>query len=554
MSYSRPVRERLDGRHFDVAIIGGGINGIAIARECALAGRRVLLVEKADIASGTTSRATRIIHGGLRYLEHGEIGLVRESLRERNRLLKERPHLVRPLNFVLALHTHGVIRSALAIRTALWLYTQASGSHASRDRSESLARFDSTLDRGLDLRLFSYEDAQCEYPERLVAEWAGEAVQAGAVIRNYTQALEILVQEGKARGLRSRDLIDELEAAVTADWIVNATGPWADEVLQHSQLEQEQLIGGVRGTHIVLPVFGGAPADALYTEASDGRPMFVIPWAGQILVGTTEAPQLESVDSAEPTAAEIAYLLTAVRRLYPRAGIAASDIRYSYTGVRPLPYSPRESMGAISRRHKLHDHLEDGIAGLITVVGGKLTTAASLARSCACMIGIRLPEAPATFVAAGPDAGLENTFAEWAQTVAKVAGIPAASAAAIAEWHGRHALCVARTAALDPVLQSPLCPHSEHIVAEAIEAVQRESAITLGDILLRRVPVALGACWSDECSRTAAARIGAALGWTEHQQRTELESFLEERRRFLRPVPPGPFSPTRESLLTQSAC
>jgi glycerol-3-phosphate dehydrogenase len=103
MSYSRPVREGLDGRHFDVAIIGGGINGIAIARECALAGRRVLLAEKADIASGTTSRATRIIHGGLRYLEHGEIGLVRESLRERNRLLKERPHLVRPLNFVLAL-------------------------------------------------------------------------------------------------------------------------------------------------------------------------------------------------------------------------------------------------------------------------------------------------------------------------------------------------------------------------------------------------------------------------------------------------------------------
>src|SRR3954469_22045849 len=121
MSSSRPIRERLEGSNYDVAIIGGGINGVAIARECALAGRRVLLTEKADFASGTTSRATRIIHGGLRYLEHGEIGLVRESLRERNRLLRERPHLVRPLNFLLAL-PEGSNRSALEVRFGLWLY------------------------------------------------------------------------------------------------------------------------------------------------------------------------------------------------------------------------------------------------------------------------------------------------------------------------------------------------------------------------------------------------------------------------------------------------
>src|SRR3954471_13228363 len=199
MSSSRPIRERLEGSNYDVAIIGGGINGVAIARECALAGRRVLLTEKADFASGTTSRATRIIHGGLRYLEHGEIGLVRQSLRERNRLLRERPHLVRPLNFVLGLRTHGLIRSALAIRTALWLYTRAAGTGAGFQSKNTVAQFESVLDAGLDLRLFAYEDAQCEYPERLVAEWVTDAAQAGATVRNYTQVLEIVVHEGKAR-------------------------------------------------------------------------------------------------------------------------------------------------------------------------------------------------------------------------------------------------------------------------------------------------------------------------------------------------------------------
>lgn len=535
MSYLRATRESLDRQHFDVAVIGGGINGVAIARECARAGRRVLLVEQADFSSGTTSRATRIIHGGLRYLEHGEIGLVRESLRERERLLKERPHLVRPLDFVLAMPPHSLgRRNALAVRAALWLYRRASGSRK-RSSAADLAKLERSLDNGLELNLFSYEDAQCEFPERLVAEWVGEATQSGAVLRNYTEALEILVQEGKARGLRLRDRLNEQEFEITADWIVNATGPWADTVLRDSNLEQGPLIGGVRGAHIVLPAFPGAPTQALYSEASDGRPIFVVPWAGQILVGTTEVPQTSDPETAEPSSAEVIYLLNSVRRLFPRAGITAADIRYTYAGVRPLPYSPGKAASAIPRGHTLHDHLEDGVAGLITVIGGKLTTAASLARSCARMIGARLPEPRATLVAVGPAAGIENTLAQWSRAVANIARISAESASAIAEWHGRRALCIARMAASDPSLQRTLCPHSDHIVAEAVEAIQRESAVTLADILLRRVPVALGACWSRECTRVAAERIGAAAGWSDHQCRAEVESFTEERRRFLHP-------------------
>jgi glycerol-3-phosphate dehydrogenase len=555
MSYSRPTRTKLQPDDFDVAIIGGGINGVAIARECALAGRRVLLVEKADFASGTTSRSTRIIHGGLRYLEHAEIGLVRESLREREALLKQRPHLVRPLEFVLALPTHGFKRSSLAIRTGLWAYGLYGKPAKSQDTKKDIATFEAMLDRDLNLSLFSYEDAQCEYPERLVAEWLTEAIQAGAVVRNYTDALEITVQEGKARGIRIRDQITGEEAEATADWVLNATGPWADDVLGNSQLAKQPLITRVRGSHIVLPQFDGAPESALYTEAIDKRPMFVIPWAGQLLIGTTEVLQQESQDGVQPTSEEITYLLATVNRLFPRARITASDIRYSYAGVRPLPYTPRASLGEISRRHRLHDHVEDGVAGLITVVGGKLTTAASLARSCARMMGIRVPEPQAKLVAVDPAVALSSTLTQWASGLGKIAGISMESATAVAEWHGRRGLCVARLAFSDPVLQQTLCPHSDHIVAEAVEAVQHEAAITLADVLLRRVPVALGACWNDDCSRIAADRIGAALGWTEREQRTELESFREERQRFLRPavVPPRSGDSLKESLLFERA-
>ncbi|HWY70669.1 MAG TPA: glycerol-3-phosphate dehydrogenase/oxidase [Terriglobales bacterium] len=550
MGYSRPPRPSLQGSNFDLAIIGGGINGVAIARECGLAGRRVLLVEQADFASGTTSRATRIIHGGLRYLEHGEIGLVRESLRERERLLKERPHLVHPLDFVLALPTHGVRRSALAIRVGIWLYRQAARSHVST-ASRDLAALESNLDRGLNLSLFPYEDAQCEYPERLVAEWLAEAGEAGAVVRNYTAALEIVTHEGKAHGLLLRDSLTNEESEITADWIVNAAGPWADEILSSSQLEQKRMIGGVRGSHIVVPIFAGALEQALYTEAADRRPVFVIPWAGQILIGTTEVPQEESPDRAEPSAAEIEYLLASARRLFPRAAIGKSDIRYSYAGVRPLPFSPHESLSAISRRHFLHHHLEDGTAGLITVVGGKLTTAASLARDCARMMGIKVPDARATLATISRSLDLVNVLEQWSKSVALLGHIPVATASAIVEWHGRRAEAVACLAAQDEALRRPLCAHSEHIVAEAVSAMQHESAVRLGDILLRRVPAALGACWDDECSQLAAARIGSVLGWTETQQRSELESFAEERRRFLHPVASASVVRDRESLFVE---
>jgi glycerol-3-phosphate dehydrogenase len=525
----------IQNQAFDVLVIGGGINGVAIARECARHGRRTLLVEQNDFAGGTTSRSTRIIHGGLRYLEHGELGMVRESLHERERLLQQAPHLVRQLEFLLVLprKPRSLTRSSLAVRTGLWLYHHWAGGQ--RPADGGLKAFERRLDSGESWSVYSYEDAQCEFPERLVAEWLVDAVAAGALVRNHTQALAITRSRGRVTGARLRDSISGQEYAVSANWIVNATGPWADFVLAGSGIAAPQMVGGVRGSHIVLPKTPSTPEQPVYLEALDGRQIFVLPWNGQTLVGTTEVADSDRPESCRPAADEIDYLLASFLRLFPHSGVTKADIRYSFAGVRPLPYSPGKKYGAVTRKHVLHDHRPEGAAGMISLIGGKLTTAASVARDVARRLGMHVSE-PASVFAVVPQPGdLDFTLRQWAHLVAIKARIPETCAEAVAEWHGRQALTVAHAASVDERLREPLCSHTCHLVAEAVEAVTHEQAITLGDILLRRVPVALGACWSEPCSQEAATKIGAALGWDQARLHLELERFEEERYLFLHP-------------------
>src|SRR6202035_4177928 len=196
-------RAPLEGQHFQVVVIGGGINGVAVARQCAQSGKRTLLVEQNDFASGVTSRSTRIIHGGLRYLEHGELGLVRESVRERERLLRERSHLVHPVHFLFLLNEQSQ-RSALKVRAGLWLYQRFAGRKSSPLSEMELKRVERALDAGHQWSMFNYEDAQCEFPERLVAEWMLEAAEAGAVVRNHCEGLAGDVGQGGSRAHPAR--------------------------------------------------------------------------------------------------------------------------------------------------------------------------------------------------------------------------------------------------------------------------------------------------------------------------------------------------------------
>jgi glycerol-3-phosphate dehydrogenase len=528
-------RAPLSDQHFQVVVIGGGINGVAVARQCARAGKHTLLIEQNDFASGVTSRSTRIIHGGLRYLEHGELSLVRESLRERETLLRERSHLVHPMHFLLLLNESSQ-RNALKVRAGLWLYQRIAGKPAREDSTEmELKRFERALDAGHRWSFFNYEDAQCEFPERLVAEWLMEAVDAGAVVRNHTEALAVDVAHGRVRGVLLRDQITGRDARVDAGWVINCSGPWADRVCQRSSIRMAKpMLGGVRGSHIVLPRFPGSPSAALYTEAVDGRPVFVLPWNDQILVGTTEVSDNGDPAKTVPSADEISYLLRSVAQLFPKAKISAQTVKHAFAGIRPLPYSPGNRPSAVTRRHILHDHADDGASHMLSVIGGKLTTAASLARDCARKIGLTAVE-PNT-VAVGPGAALDPLLDDAVLEIARIGSVSEEAARGMVEWHGQRATDIARMALVSAELRAPICPHTSHVIAEVVEAYRRECAVTLSDVLLRRVPVALGACWSESCSREAALRIGAVLGWNDHTMGANLESFETERVAFLRPV------------------
>lgn len=534
VSICAPDRRSLADELFDVVVIGGGINGVGIARETARAGLRTLLLEQNDFASGTTSRSTRIIHGGLRYLQYGEIGLVRESLAEREHLLRERQHLVRPIDFVLALPENAQF-SSLQVRSGLWIYRQLAGRHpVSVPTRQQLREIETQLEHGHRWMLFHYDDAQCEFPERLVAEWLLEAYDSGAVIRNHAKVQTVMVDRGRVQGVLFHDQLTAEDQYVYAQWVINAAGPWADQVCASAAIDTGgPMVGGVRGSHIVLPRWPGAPESAIYTQATDGRPIFVIPWNGQMLVGTTEVPDSGDPSRVQATTPEIAYLISSLNSIFPHAQVYAADIRYAFAGVRPLQYVPDGFPNSITRRHVLHDHRMDDAAGMFSVVGGKLTTASSLARQCLRAMGRRPAKPDENAIAIGDSSGIESSITQWARCIAGVSGISEGTARGIAIWHGRRALGVARLAASEERMRQRLCPHTTHIVAEAVDSMRCEFAVTLGDVLLRRVPVALSGCWSAECSRQAAYAIGAALRWDEKETELRLEALEAERTFFL---------------------
>ena len=533
------LRPSLAGERFDVIVIGGGVIGMATARECARGGKRTLLLEQHDFGSGTSSRATRIIHGGLRYLEHGELSLVRQSLREREHLLATYPHLVRPQRFVLALRKHDWFgrRNPLAVRAALAVYKRIAG-------HQHTLPADAAFEADSNFVLLDYEDAQCEFPERLIAEWLIEATRLGAAVRNHSQVLEIERSESRVGGAMVRDAVTQDEYFVAAPIVINATGPWVDRMCAAAGVDS-RLVGGVRGSHILLPRFDGALQDAIYAEGPDGRPMFIVPWNDQTLVGTTEVRDEADPSACTPSLAEIDYLFRFFQERFPGSPLGPGDIRAAYAGVRALPVSEGRSPGAITRRHIIHDHKGDGAEGFYSIVGGKLTTAARIGRDMARAIGIEVPEPTTALVPANAASGMESALRQWACHMAAASDLTVETAEAIAEWHGPRATCIVRQAMQDHLQAETICPHTRHILAEAVNAVQLEGAVNLADILLRRVPVALGAHWSPACAETAAARIGRVLGWEPARIVSELEDFDQELRRFLVPVSVSAAAPER---------
>ena len=360
MKRQHAIAADIERRAFDLIVIGAGINGTGIARDAALRGLRVLLLDKGDLCAGTSAWSSRLIHGGLRYLEHGEISLVRESLRERERLFLNAPHLVKPHSFFIPLYKDNkrpkwMIKIGMIGYDLLSLDRSVAG-HALLSRAQALARVPGLNPDNLQGAAV-YCDGQVELAERLCVENALSARDSAALVLTYARVEQFITENNRVRGVQFADVLDGGHYRALAPVVVNASGPWVDEVLGGVRWASGRLIGGTKGTHIVVESFVGAPQDALYIEAAqDGRPIFVLPWQGRYLVGTTDSHYTGDLDTLRPDEQEVAYLLAEVNRVFKTAVLGRGDVLYAYCGVRPLPFVGEGVAGKITRRHKIHDH------------------------------------------------------------------------------------------------------------------------------------------------------------------------------------------------------
>jgi glycerol-3-phosphate dehydrogenase len=544
---------------FDVIVIGAGINGAGIARDAAMRGLKVLLLDKGDIGGGTSSWSTRLIHGGLRYLEHGELGLVRESLRERAFLMNIAPHLVRPLRILVPIYKHAR-RGVWTIRAGLIAYDLLSGGkslpgHQMLSVSETLQQAPGLNREGL-VGAAVYFDAQVEYAERLVLENALSAVAHGATVITYARVDKLIVEGGKVRGVefipvqspmskvqsqptpgtagvnvRTGSNSDRVsptmrQGLATARVVINASGPWIDQVLGASAPDSPRLIGGTKGSHLIVAPFAGAPDTAIYVEAeTDARPFFIIPWNGNYLIGTTDIRYDGDLDDVEIETDEIAYLLRETNRVIPKAQLTREQILYTYSGVRPLPSVNVKDEQSITRKHfiRRHPHLEN----LFSIIGGKLTTYRSLAEETVDLVFRKLERtAPQCATNHEPLPGAATPdFDSFSKDFKQHCGLPEPASNRLLRIYGTRSSAVTELISDDPSFGEVFDPETGAIAAEVVFAFKHELAQTLSDCLLRRTMVGLNSnCGLDAVE--AAARVAQKyLGWSASRVDQEITAY-----------------------------
>jgi glycerol-3-phosphate dehydrogenase len=541
------AREILAQEHFDVAVIGGGITGAGVALDAASRGYSVALLEKADFASGTSSRSSKLVHGGLRYLQRFDLGLVREALLERQLMVKLAPHLVTPLEMVVP--AFGSARPDRLVGIGLNMYDvmatpRLRGRRAARRPAEDgegdwsparhrLISGDEVIERlpALAARRpsggYLFYDCQTD-DARLVLTVLGEAERFGAICANRLEVVALLTDNGDGGGVRARDTESGEELVIRADNVVSATGVWADRIRPeelHSEAELPTIVPS-RGTHVVvsyadLPLRAGA-----IVPAGNDRSIFALPWLGASLLGTTDNTYTGDIDHVRPAVADIAYLLQATNSFFG-TGLEPEDLTGAYAGVRPLISSgdARKSVD-ISRKAELYETS----SGLITITGGKLTTWRRMAK----LAVDRLVERD------GREAPCRTHEIALGEPVApddlpRVHGIADASYAALASRYGHAAREVLELAERQPALAQPIVDGHPDLLAEASFGALRDQARTVGDVLFRRTRLGLLAAPAlsasgGEAPRRVARAIGAELGWDERRVALEVQRFGEEAR------------------------
>ena len=521
---------------FDVIIVGAGINGAGIARDAAMRGLSVLLLDKGDVCAGTTSWSTRLIHGGLRYLEYGDLGLVYESLREREILFYTAFHLVSPLPLLMPIY-EGRKFSPFKIRVGMIAYDLLT-LHRSLPRHRMLSpagvlkQTPSLNPQGL-VGGTLYYDAQVEFAERLVVENVLSAKEHGATVCTYTKVERFIIKDQTVCGVEGVGVLSGEPFRVRGRMVVNASGPWVDQVLASAGHQAQPLIGGTKGSHLIVSPFTGAPSSAVYVEAkSDHRPFFIIPWNGKYLIGTTDIRYQGDLDKLRIDEAEIDYLLSETNAVIPAANLTRDSILYTYSGVRPLAYSEGEDEPHITRSHFIRSH--PNLAGLISIVGGKLTTYRSLAEQTVTLIFRKFRKrSPQCTTASLPLPGVGGrNLKTISDRIKRIYGLTTQTSERLPRIYGSRASDVLQVVGTHKQLLDIFDDETGAIGAEVVFAFRHELAQTLGDVLLRRTMVGLNSSLgigADEAVATIAHRY---LGWSEDRARVEIRGYRAYVRRF----------------------
>jgi glycerol-3-phosphate dehydrogenase len=518
----------LSAGYFDLLVIGGGITGAGVAREASLRGLKTALVEAQDFGEGTSSRSSRLIHGGLRYLEQGRLRLVFEAQRERKILLRLAPHLVRPLPFLLPVY-RGDRVPRWKVAAGLTLYDLlAAGGNVRRHRTlgkrglleaEPLLRERGLTGGGL------YYDAQCD-DARLTVATVRAAIHHGARAANHVRVTGLIRTVAGMTGAYLRDELTGETGEVRAHLVVNATGPWADGIRRMEDPRAEPLLRPTKGVHVVVPrARVGHRHAIIFTSAVDGRVMFVLPWGEWTYIGTTDTDTAEPPDRVAADEADVIYLLRSANALFPGARLAPEDVITTWAGLRPLlAADPAAPASTISREHRI----VRGRGGVLTIVGGKLTTwrsmAAELVDRVENILGHEHQSRGKARSRVEPLPGGDAAVTDGFRAEGLELGLPPATVDHLLGHFGSetpaiYALCREQTALRAQV-------HADHpaIAAGVVHAVRRELAQRIDDVLSRRLHLTtetadLGA----RAVQPVAEIMARELGWTPEFTGREME-------------------------------
>ena len=527
---------RLEDTHFDVVIVGGGITGVGCALDAASRGLRTALVERDDFASGTSSKSSKLIHGGLRYLQQGDVRLVYEALAERQRLRVNAPHLVKVLPFLIPVFSaDGVVsrKLARAMGSAMWMYDLTGGLrigkfHKRVSAEEALAHFP-TLPAERLMPSYLYYDARADDARLCVTVARTAALHFGAVVVNGAEVTGLVKDDsGRVTGLTVE--ADGRTLDVTGDAVVNAAGVWSDEVRSLDEPGHVHTIRPAKGIHITVP-WHKVRNDiaAVIPVPGDRRSVFVVPWGDFTFVGTTDTDYDGPLDDPQCTAEDVAYLLRALNGVVSPE-ITEADIVGTWAGLRPLVADPEASgrTADLSRRHRV----QRSATGVVTITGGKLTTYREMAADTIDEVLRHVLDAGALERVQrhsrtkrvrlhGAD-GYDEVMTE-ADRLSPLGGDVVRH---LADRYGVDARAVLAIAEADAALAEPLVPGLPYLRAEAVFAVRYEMARSVDDVLSRRTRARLLA--RDDSARAAtavAALIGPLLGWSATEQRRQAAAY-----------------------------